>query len=64
MGILDDAKESAEAVAKKAGRALEDGVDKVKDKVDEMKADAKVKQAEAERDATHLKNEAKDRLRD
>lgn len=64
MGILDDAKETAEAVAKKTGRAVEDGMEKVKDKVDEMKADAEVKKAEAERDATHAKNDVKDRLRD
>ncbi len=64
MGILDDAKETAEAAAKKVGRAVEDQVDKAKDKIDEIKADANVKKAEAERDATKARNEAKDHLRD
>ncbi|CAG7604805.1 hypothetical protein ACFPZL_03660 [Leucobacter soli] len=64
MGFLDDAKETAEAAAKKVGRAVEDGVDKAKDKVDEIKADAEVKRAEAERDSVKARNEAKDKLRD
>ncbi len=64
MGILDDAKETAEAAAKKVGRAVEDGVDKAKDKMDEFKAEADVKKAEAERDAVKARNDAKDRLRD
>lgn len=64
MGILDDAKETAEAAAKKVGRAVEDGVDRAKDKVDEIKAEAQVKKAEAERDATKAKNDAKENLRD
>lgn len=64
MGILDDAKETAEAVAKKVGRAVEDGVDKAKDTFEEVKADAEVKKAEAERDAVKARNDAKDELRD
>ena len=64
MGFLDDAKETAEAAAKKVGRAVEDGIDKAKDKVDEIKADAEVKKAEAERDSVKARNEAKDKLRD
>lgn len=64
MGILDDAKETAEAAGKKIGRAVEDGVDRAKDKVDEFKAEADVKRAEAERDATKARNEAKEELRD
>ncbi|MBO1900455.1 hypothetical protein J4H92_00645 [Leucobacter weissii] len=63
MGFLDDAKETAEAAAKKVGRAVEDGVDKAKDKVEELKADAEVKKAEAERDSVKARNEAKDELR-
>lgn len=64
MGILDDAKETAEAAAKKVSRAVEDQVDRAKDKIDEIKAEANVKKAEAERDATKARNEAKDHLRD
>lgn len=64
MGILDDAKKTAEAAAEKVGRAVEDGVDKAKDKVDEFKAEADVKKAEAERDSVKARNEAKERLRD
>jgi len=64
MGFLDDAKETAEAAAKKIGRAVEDGVDRAKDKLDEVKAEAEVKKAEAERDATKAKNAAKEELRD
>lgn len=63
MGFLEDAKETAEAAAKKVGRAVEDGVDRAKDKVDELKAEAEVKKAEAERDATKARNEAKEELR-
>lgn len=64
MGMLDDAKETVEAAATKVGRAVEDGVDRVKDKVDEVKADANVKRAEAEAESVRARNEAKERLRD
>lgn len=64
MGFLEDAKETAEAAAKKVGRAVEDGVDRAKDKLDEVKAEADVKKAEAERDATKARNDAKEDLRD
>ncbi|GAB2569884.1 hypothetical protein [Leucobacter ruminantium] len=64
MGFLEDAKETAEAAAKKVGRAVEDGVDRAKDKIDEVKAEAEVKKAEAERDSVKARNEAKEDLRD
>ena len=64
MGFLDDAKETAEAAAKKVGRAVEDGVDQAKDKLDEVKAEAEVKKAEAERDSVKARNDAKEHLRD
>jgi len=64
MGVFDNAKETIGEAAKQAGRAVEDAVDKVKDKADEMTADAKVKKAEAERDAVKARNEAKDEMRD
>lgn len=63
MGFLDDAKETAGAAAKKVNRSVEDTVDRAKDKLDEVKADAKVKKAEVERDATKARNEAKEDLR-
>lgn len=64
MGFLEDAKDVAGEAAKKVGRAVEDGVDKAKDKIDEIKADSDVKAAEAKRDSVHARNEAKDNLRD
>ncbi|MGR4009157.1 hypothetical protein [Leucobacter sp. 1207-22] len=64
MGFLEDAKETAEAAAKKVSRSVEDTIDRAKDKIDEVKAEANVKKAEAERDATKARNEAKEDLRD
>ena len=64
MGLLDNAKESIDAAATKVGRAVEDGVDRVNDKVDEVKADAEVKKAQAEADAVKRRNEVKEDLRD
>lgn len=64
MGIMDDAKDAAEATGKKIGEAVEDAKDRIGDKVDEVKADADVKRAEAARDATKAKNEYKESLRD
>ncbi|GAA2181700.1 hypothetical protein GCM10009847_24430 [Leucobacter tardus] len=64
MGFIDDAKETASAAAKKVGRAVEDGVDKLQDKADEARAEAEVKRAEAERDSVQKRNELKDDLRD
>ena len=64
MGFADDAKETLEAVGKKIGREVEDAKDRIGDKVDENRADANVKKAEAERDSTTAKNDAKEKLRD
>ncbi|WP_029144767.1 hypothetical protein [Microbacterium luticocti] len=64
MGIADDAKDAAETLGRKAKGAWEDAKDRVGDKVDEVKADADVKRAEAERDAVHAKNDMKEKLRD
>ncbi len=64
MGFMDDAKETAEAVGEKISRAWEDTTDRIGDKADEMKADADVKKAEAERDSVHKRNEIKEDLRD
>lgn len=64
MGIMDDAKDAADASGKKVGRALDDAKESISDKVDEAQADAKVKQAESERDSTKAKNDFKEKLRD
>ena len=64
MGLLDNAKETIDAAATKVGRAVEDGVDRVNDRVDEVKADAEVKKAQAEADAVKRRNEVKEDLRD
>ncbi len=64
MGFMDDAKETAEAVGEKVSRTWEDTTDRIGDKVDEMKADADVKKAEAERDSVEKRNEIKEELRD
>ena len=64
MGFADDAKETAEAVGDKIQDTWEDTTDRIGDKVDEIKADADVKKAEAERDSVHKRNEIKEDLRD
>ncbi|MDR7183448.1 MULTISPECIES: hypothetical protein [Microbacterium] len=61
---MEDAKETAKAVGEKIQDAWEDTTDRVGDKVDEMKADAEVKKAEAERDSVKTRNEIKEDLRD
>ncbi|MDF2442830.1 MAG: hypothetical protein JWR01_1033 [Subtercola sp.] len=64
MGLLDNAKEAAEAAGEKLSRAFEDTKGRVSDKVDEARADAEVKKAEQNRDATEAKNDFKENLRD
>lgn len=64
MGLLNDAKEVAEAATKKAGEWAHEQGDRLADKVDEVKADAEAKHAEAKRDAVHAKNDVKEQLRD
>lgn len=63
MGFIEDAKETGQAAARKVERVVEDTVDRVKDKSAELTADAKVRQAEAERDSVSRRNEAKEKLR-
>lgn len=63
MGFLDDAKQTAETAGRKIKDAFEDTADRIGDKVDEVKADAEVKKAEAERDAVEKRNEVKADLR-
>ena len=63
MGFIDDAKDVAETAGRKIKDTFEDVSDRVGDKVDEAKADAGVKKAEADRDRVQTRNEAKERLR-
>lgn len=64
MGIGDDANETAQAGIKRVARSFEDNVDRAKDKIDEVQADAKVKSAEAQRESVSKRNETKEKLRD
>ena len=64
MGFLDDAKETAETAGRKIGDAWDDTADKIGDKVDEAKADADVKKAEADRDSVKERNDLKEQIRD
>ncbi len=64
MGFMDDAKDAVEATGEKVGRWAEDTKERISDKVDEAKADAEVKRAEADRDRVHAKNEYKEKLRE
>lgn len=64
MGLFDKAKDAAEATGENVAEEAEDMKDRIADQIDAMKADAKVKEAEAERDATDLKNDYKEKLRD
>lgn len=63
MGFLDDAKDTAETAGRKIKDAFEDTTDRIGDKVDEAKADAEVKKAEAERDSVQKRNDLKADLR-
>lgn len=63
MGFLDDAKETAETAARMIKEGFEDTKDRIGDKVDEIKADAEVKKAEAERDSVEKRNKVKADLR-
>jgi hypothetical protein len=61
---MDDAKDTANAVGEKLKETWDDTTDRIGDKVDEMKADADVKKAEAERDSVKARNDVKEKLRD
>ena len=64
MGALDNIKDAAQATGKKVGEWADDQKERVSDAVDEVKADADVRSAEANRDAVQKKNEYKEELRD
>ena len=63
MGFLDNAKDAADATAKKVGEAVDDAKERVSDKADEHKAEADAKSAQANLDATRAKNDYKEELR-
>lgn len=64
MGLIDDAKDAAQATGKKVGEWVDDTKERASDKADEVQAESAVKRAEAERDATKAKNDYKEELRD
>jgi len=64
MGIKDDAEDVAQKMGRKLEDAWKDTKDRVGDKIDEVKADANAKKAEAEAEAVHAKNDAKERMRE
>ncbi|MCU1403070.1 MAG: hypothetical protein QOD27_934 [Microbacteriaceae bacterium] len=64
MGLLDNAKDAAEATGKKVHEWADDTKERVADKADEAKAESEVKRAESNRDATKAKNDYKENLRD
>lgn len=70
MSAFENAKDAAAATGKKIGEWADEQKDRVGDAVDDLKANAKVKaaeadvqKAEAERDATSAKNDYKEDLR-
>ncbi|WP_243233215.1 hypothetical protein [Microbacterium sp. CIAB417] len=64
MGFIDDAKEAAETAGRKLKDKWDDTTDRIGDKIDEAKADANVKKAEAEKESVERRNEVKENLRD
>ena len=64
MGVMDSAKDAADATAKNVGEWVDDTKERISDKVDEVRADADVRKAEAERDAVQAKNDYKENLRE
>ncbi|CAN5388961.1 hypothetical protein BH10ACT5_BH10ACT5_22180 [soil metagenome] len=63
MGFMEDAKQTAETAGRKIQDKWEDTTDAIGDKIDEKKADADVKKAEAERDSVQTRNELKEQMR-
>ncbi|WP_460776032.1 hypothetical protein [Microbacterium sp. GXF7504] len=64
MGFMDDAKDVAETAGRKVKEGFEDTKDRIGDRVDEAKADAEVRKAEADRDRVEKRNDIKENLRD
>jgi len=64
MSILEDNREKLEAAGEKIKHGFHENVDRLGDKVDEIKANAEVRKAEMKRDSVEEKNEYKEDLRD
>jgi hypothetical protein len=64
MGFIDDAKDAAQTAGRKAKEAWEDTAERVGDRIDEAKADAEVRKAEAEKESVERRNDFKEQLRD
>ncbi len=64
MGLLDDAKDAAEATGEKIRRSVDDTKERISDRADEAHADADVRKAEANRESVEKKNEYKESLRE
>ena len=64
MGFIDDAKDAAQTAGRKAKEAWEDTTDRVGDRIDEVKADAQVREAEAEKESVERRNDLKEQMRD
>ncbi len=64
MGFIDDAKDAAQTAGRKAKEAWEAAADRVGDRVDEVKADAQVRRAEAEKESVERRNDLKEQMRD
>ena len=64
MGLFDKVKDAADATGEKVAEEAKDMKERIADQMDAMKADAEVGHAEAERDATHAKNEYQEKLRE
>lgn len=64
MGFIDDAKDAAQTAGRKAKEAWEDTADRIGDRIDEAKADAQVRKAEAEKESVERRNDLKEQMRD
>lgn len=64
MGFIDDAKDAAQTAGRKAKEAWEDTADGIGDRIDEAKADAQVRKAEAEKESVERRNDLKEQMRD
>ena len=64
MGFIDDAKDAAQTAGRKAKEAWDDAADRVGDRIDEVKADAQVRKAEAEKESVERRNDLKEQMRD
>lgn len=64
MGIGDDAREAFAAAGERVKHEFGQAKDRLDDKSDEVRADAQVRHAEAEKESVEKRNEVKEALRD